>query len=82
MDTDSLPSKNYIKTKSGDIPNLKDLKATRSVMIEKQKTFREHYNRAREQYREIDVIMRNVDTILADRSITKSRMHDKNMGLE
>lgn len=82
VDTDSLPSKDYIKTTPGDIPNLKDLKVTSSVMIEKQKKLRKHYNHAREQYREIDSIKRNVDTMLADRSITRSRTRDKNMGLE
>ncbi len=67
---DSLPSRGIINTAPGTIPNLKELKAALAVLINDQKTLRGHYKHAREQFNEIDVIRKNIDTILSDRNIS------------
>ena len=65
--------------KPGIIPNLKQVKAKRNELIEKQKELRSVYKSAQMKQKESDTVGHNLDTILKQPDIMSNKRHRHTM---
>ncbi len=78
----TMPSYALLPHKPGMIPNLKQVKAKRNELIEKQKELRSVYKSAQMKLKEIDTVGHNLDTILKQPDITKMKSRSRNSVIE